>query len=288
MDNTKFNFDRVGYCSNINQCSVQYAGGAKNKPSDFSFSKLMDMDAMQQYLDDANQKLTEQMHEKFEKVVDARYTITPVDDMYYSGIDVRFNMMVKGVASKEDLGKYEAYLGDYQKRFAKDFNKQPFTQTEYGFAKFPRTNGPFGVHLNHDEDSTGKLRISELGKDGGNCNEIIAFPVFTGNCGYYFLYNDWPKAPNEWKGHELGVGKMEVKDNGIFLETAALTDETVYKIAEKLGDYGKEAAGTDVDVEKLSDIVAGCIREGQKAEMPELNESLLSESGPLPEEQMSF
>lgn len=30
-----FQFDRVGYFSNVNRMSVQYADGAKNKPADF-------------------------------------------------------------------------------------------------------------------------------------------------------------------------------------------------------------------------------------------------------------
>lgn len=61
----RLQFHRVGYFSNVNQMSIRYANGAKNKPVDFSYDKMMDMNAMQTFLDEHNTALTEEMNQKF-------------------------------------------------------------------------------------------------------------------------------------------------------------------------------------------------------------------------------
>lgn len=96
--------------------SVQYANGAKNKPADFSFDKLMDMNAMQAFLDEQNSALTEEMNQKFGDIFESvSYNVS----VFPNRLSPHLEMVTKNVLSKDIKRQCEEYLESYQKRFAK-------------------------------------------------------------------------------------------------------------------------------------------------------------------------
>lgn len=156
----------------------------------FSYDKLMDMDAMRAFLNEQNAVLTEEMNQKLGNVFESvGYDVRVFSD----GLSPNLQMVTKNVLSKDMRNQCEEYLESYQKKFAKNFNKQSFTETEYGFAKFPSTN-KFGVSLLHDDTPVSDQRLSVTGDDEDKYREIIAAPNFTGDCNYYFKFDadKWP------------------------------------------------------------------------------------------------
>lgn len=261
----RLQFGRVGYLSNVNRMSVQYAGGAKNKPADFSCSKLVDMEAMQAYLDEQNEALTEEMNQKFGGIFESvRYSVIAYPDELMP----RLQMVANSVLSKDMKAQCEEHLEGYQKRFAKAFNKQAFTQTEYGFAKFPSTNR-FGVDLLHDDKLVPGQRLSVAGGENDKYTEIIAAPSLTGGCNYYFKYDKdkWPevqkslyytkdgtmrestdpvmagvKAVLENQGRLDSVDAITVYDDQCVVVTMPQADdEAILSIADGIADYGMNA-----------------------------------------------
>lgn len=258
----RLRFNRVGYFSNVNSMSVQYANGAKNKPADFSYDKLMDMNAMQAFLDDRNTALTEDMNQKFGDIFESvKYDVRIFSDR----LSPHLQIITKDVLSRDIKGPCEEYLESYQKKFAKEFNKQPFTQTEYGFAKFPSTN-KFGIDLHHDNALVSNQKLSIAGSDDDKYKEIIAAPSFMGDCNYHFKFdeNKWPtvdtslyynkdgtmkesnepvmtgvKAVLEKQGLFDSVCEIRIYSDQCVVVTMPPIDESaIISIADGLGEYG--------------------------------------------------
>lgn len=261
----KLQFNRVGYFSNVNRMSIQYANGAKNKPDDFSYDKLMDMNAMQAFLDEQNTALTEEMNQKFGNIFESvKYDVRVFSD----GLSPQLQMVTNNVLSRDIKEQCEEYLESYQKKFAKTFNKQPFTQTEYGFAKFSSAN-KFGIELHHDDKLVSGQRLSIAGSDEDKYKEIIAAPSFMGDCNYYFKFDKdkWPtvdesmyytkdgtmreskdpimtgvKAALEKQGQFDSVNEITIySDQCVVVTMPPIDDSAIISIADELGDYGMNA-----------------------------------------------
>ena len=259
--------------------SVQYANGAKNKPADFSFDKLMDMNAMQAFLDEQNSALTEEMNQKFGDIFESvSYNVS----VFPNRLSPHLEMVTKNVLSKDIKRQCEEYLESYQKRFAKNFNKQSFTKTEYGFAKFPSTN-KFWIDLLHDDKLVSDQRLSVAGGDEDKYKEIIAAPSFMGDCNYYFKFDKdkWPtvdeslyytkngsmresnnpvmtgvKAALEKQGQFDSVDEITIySDQCVVVTMQPIDDSAIFSIANELADYGMNAK-IEQDGKVLEDALA--------------------------------
>lgn len=261
----KLQFHRVGYFSNVNQMSVQYANGKKNRLADFSYDKMLDMNATQAFLDEHNAALTDDMNQKFGDMFElVKYSVRVFSD----GLSPHLQMITKDVLSKDRKRECEDYLESYQKKFAKTFNKQPFTQTEYGFAKFPSAN-KFGIDLLHDDKLVSGQRLTVAGGEEDKYKEIIAAPSFLGDCHYYFKYDKdkWPTVGTTlWytkngttreSGEPVMEGVKALLENQDLFDSVSeieidaepcviitmppIEDSAIISLADELGDYGISA-----------------------------------------------
>lgn len=143
-------FDTTGYRKYVDM-SYRYANGAKNKGNNFQYDTLVDKTAMDAWLEEQNKRMTEDMRNKFgDLIASAGYYFDMQDGPKPGYIDVVVNTPDDTPDERlktSEIDRINDYLNEHQASFAKQFNKQPFTMTDAGFAKLPSVNR-FGLERN--------------------------------------------------------------------------------------------------------------------------------------------
>ncbi len=141
----------IGYQTMKQDFFIHYAKPEYSQNKSEYFPKLIQLDEAQAYMKEKNKDVNKQFREVVPKVLEAHFTIKNHSAYNEFGLGMRLTvqcvMAVESILSDDEIKILEGLGTSLLKKIAKEFNRQVFTETEYGYAKMPESmKYPFGFY----------------------------------------------------------------------------------------------------------------------------------------------